>query len=36
MWKEAVVGYFKILSQNLIKGNEENHEKPIAGNEFEI
>jgi hypothetical protein len=25
MWKEAVVAYFKVLSQNSPEGTEENH-----------
>lgn len=28
MWKEAVVGYFKALARNLLRGTKENHEKP--------
>jgi hypothetical protein len=28
MWKEMVMAYFKVLSQNLPAGTERNHDKP--------
>jgi hypothetical protein len=29
MWKEAIVAYFKELSQHLLGGTEENHTNPV-------
>jgi hypothetical protein len=29
IWKEAVVAYFRALSQHLPGGNMENHDKPV-------
>jgi hypothetical protein len=31
MWKEAIMSYFKVLSQNLHGISEENREKPQSG-----
>jgi hypothetical protein len=31
MWKEVVMAKFKVLSQHLPVGTEENHEKPQSG-----
>jgi hypothetical protein len=31
MWKEVVMAYFKILSEHLPEGTEENHVKPQSG-----
>jgi hypothetical protein len=31
MWKEAVVAYFKVLTQNLPQGSMENHKIIIKG-----
>jgi hypothetical protein len=28
MWNEGVVAHFKVLSQHLPEGTEENHKKP--------
>lgn len=28
MWKETAMAYFKVLSQHLPRGTEENHEEP--------
>jgi hypothetical protein len=29
MWKEAIVGYFKTLARNLLRGTKEKREKPL-------
>jgi hypothetical protein len=31
MWKEAIVAYFKVLSQDLPRISEEKREKPKSG-----
>jgi len=31
MWKEAIVVYFEVLSQNLLGGTEGNNESPHSG-----
>jgi hypothetical protein len=31
MWKEVVMAYFEVLSQNFPGGSERHHEKPLSG-----